>query len=202
MCPTKFHLPKFHLINIWAIPKEKWPGRLKENSSNTWLINLPHTGGNFQNKVDLNCSFPIFKDEVPRYSPTHYTKKCSTSPLSQYMTRWKEYCPWVTLEGQHQLSIFEGESVGNIVPIRVSFVNSEPTCCKPLSVPPPKPALTSSLTSNFWIPPPVKSAEQEGGCDKGEMDTQIIWEENVINAVYEKYLNNNNNNNFLFIYLW
>ncbi len=70
------------------------------------------------------------------------------------------------------------------ISMRDTFVNEEFTGCKPLSsVFPPKPALTSSLMTNFWIPPPVKSAEQEGCYDKGEMDIRMVWEQNANDAI-------------------
>ncbi len=169
----------------------------RENLSNTCFISQLQTGGQFLNKVALNgsktscnTSFQVFKDEVSRSPLTHYTRKCSTSPFAQYMMKDKrgsvresllENNSYLFLNDNQRETSHPEESRRHV---KDASVNSEPTCCKPLSsASPPEPALTSSLMTKFWIPPPVESAKQEGGCDKGEMSIGTVWEQNANDVV-------------------
>ncbi len=93
---------------------------------------------------------------------------------------WKR-TSYLFLNGNQLATLFPEESRRVV---KDAFVNSEPTFFKLFpSVSPPKPAITSTLMTNFWIPPPVKSAEQEGGCDKGEMNLGMVWEQNANDGI-------------------
>ncbi len=170
----------------------------KEKSSNTCFISQPQTGGQLLNKAALDCSktycntaFSVFKDEVSRSPPTQYTRKCSTPPLAQYRTNnERDVVHESSLEENNSYLFLHGNQLATPLPeesrrdVKDASVNSEPTFCAPFpSVSPPKPALASTLMTNFWIPPPVKSVEQEGGCDKGEMNLGMVWEQNANDGI-------------------
>ncbi len=179
-------------------PKGEMVRKDREKSSNTCFISQPQTGGQLLNKAALDCSktscntsSPVFKNEVSRSPPTQYTRKCSTPPLAQYrMNDGRDVVHESSLEENNNYLFLNGNQLAKPLleesrrDVKDASVNSEPTFCKPFSsVSIPKPALESSLMTNFWIPPPVKSAEQEGGCDKAKIYLGMVWEQNANDGI-------------------
>ncbi len=119
----------------------------------------------------LNSSFPVSRNEISRSHPTQYTRKCSAPSLAQYKTNNERGVVHESslLENNANYLFSNDNQLAASFPQeskRDAFINSEPTDCKPFSVPHTKPADTSSQMSNFWIPPPINSAKQEGGFGK------------------------------------
>ncbi len=170
-------------------PKGEKVKEAKENAGNTCLPQ--QTGRKFQgnwNQVtpnSLKTSCTSLQDETSRSPLTQYTKKCSTPSFAQYMMEdergasddllLKDNTSYLFLDA-NQLATSHSQQETTRRNVKDAIANSEAS--KPFSVSPPKPSLTSDQMSQFWIPPPVKSAEQEGGCYQGQIGTGMLWEKN------------------------